>query len=41
MYSKLWEEDRQAKCRREEMEAALQLERSRETLKVYSVALLG
>ena len=41
MYAKLWEEDRQAKCRREEMEATLQLERSKEMLKVYSVALLG
>jgi len=40
MYAKLWEEDCQAKRRWEEMEAALQLERSRETLKVYSVALL-
>lgn len=34
MYSKLWDEDRQTKCKREEMEAALQIERNREMLKV-------
>ena len=34
MYAEMWEKDRQAKCRREEMEAAQQLERNRETLKV-------
>lgn len=34
MYAKLWDEDRQTKCKREEMEAALQIERNREMLKV-------
>ena len=34
MYARLWEEDRQTKCKREEMEAALQIERNREMLKV-------
>ena len=36
MYARLWEEDRQAKCKREEMEAALQAERNREMLQVYA-----
>ena len=34
MYAQLWDEDRQAKCKREEMEAALQIERNRDILKV-------
>lgn len=34
LYAKLWEEDRKAKCQREEMEAAMQLERNMEMLKV-------
>ena len=34
MYARLWDEDRQTKCKREEMEAALQIERNREMLKV-------
>ena len=37
MYSALWEEDRVAKCRREEIEAALQIERNREMLKVLTL----
>ena len=34
MYAQLWEEDRLAKCKREEMEAVMQAERNKETLKV-------
>lgn len=34
MYAKLWDDDRQAKCKREEIEAALQIERNRDMLKV-------
>ena len=34
MYARMWEDDRFAKCKREEMEAALQIERNREALKV-------
>ena len=34
MFARLWEEDRVAKEKREEMEAALQIERNREMLKV-------
>ena len=34
MYAKLWDEDRRTKCKREEMEAALQIERNKEMLKV-------
>ena len=34
MYARLWDEDRQTKCKREEMEAALQIERNKEMLKV-------
>ena len=34
LYAKLWEEDRKAKCQREEVEAAMQLERNMEMLKV-------
>ena len=34
MYARLWDEDRQTKCKREEMESALQIERNREMLKV-------
>lgn len=37
MYASLWEEDRAAKCRREEIEAALQIERNREMLKVLTL----
>ena len=39
MYARLWEEDRQAKCKREEMEAALQLERNREMIEVVLLQL--
>ena len=35
MYACLWEEDRLAKCKREEMETVMQTERNRETLKVH------
>lgn len=35
MYAKMWEEDRLAKCKREEMETAMQIERNREALKVH------
>ena len=34
MYAKLWEEDRLAKARREEMESMRQIERNRETLAI-------
>lgn len=34
LYAKLWDQDRSAKCAREEMESALQIERNREMLKV-------
>ena len=34
MFAELWEEDRMAKSKREEMEAAMQLERNREMLRV-------
>ena len=34
LYAQLWDQDRTAKCAREEMESALQIERSREMLKV-------
>ena len=34
MYAKLWERDHLAKCKREEMETALQLERNRAALEV-------
>ena len=37
MYACLWEEDRLAKCKREEMETIMQTERNRETLKVPSL----
>lgn len=37
MYATLWEKDRQAKCKREEMEAALQIERNKEMLKVLTL----
>ena len=41
LYAELWEQDWQAKCKREEMEAALQIERNAEMLKAstkgYSV----
>jgi hypothetical protein len=37
MYAALWEEDRAAKCRREEAEAALLIERNREMLKVLTL----
>ena len=33
LYAEMWEVDRLAKCKREEMEAALQIERNREALK--------
>lgn len=34
MYTRLWDEDRETKRKREEMEAALQIERNREMIKV-------
>lgn len=34
MFAELWEKDRVSKCEREEMEAAMQLERNREMLRV-------
>ena len=37
MYALLWEKDQVAKCKREEIEAALQIERNREMLKVLSL----
>lgn len=37
MYTALWEQDRMAKCRREEIEAALQIERNKEMLKVLTL----
>ena len=37
MYAALWEEDQAAKCRREEVETALQIERNREMLKVLTL----
>lgn len=37
MYARMWEDDRFAKCKREEMEAALQIERNREALKVLTL----
>lgn len=37
MYTTLWEKDRQAKSKREEMEAALQIERNKEMLKVLTL----
>ena len=37
MYADLWEDDRAAKCAREEIEAALQIERNREMLKVLTL----
>ncbi len=36
MYAGLWEKDRHAKCKREEMETTLQLERNTEMLQVPS-----
>ncbi len=36
MYAKLWNEDYLSKCQREEMEAALQIERNKEMLEVIS-----
>ena len=37
MYARLWEEDQAAKCRREEIEAAMQIERNEEMLKVLTL----
>ena len=37
MYARLWEEDQVAKCKREEIEAAMQIERNREMLKVLTL----
>jgi hypothetical protein len=37
MYARLWEEDQAAKCKREEIEAAMQIERNREMLKVLTL----
>lgn len=37
MYARLWEEDRAAKCKREEIEATLQIERNHEMLKVLTL----
>ena len=34
MFAQMWKDDYSAKCKREEMEAALQIERNREMLKV-------
>ena len=39
MYAQMWEEDRLIKSKREEMEAALQIERNREALKVEHLLL--
>lgn len=38
MYAKMWKEDQEAKRKREEMEAALQIEKNREMLKVLDLA---
>ena len=40
IYARLWEEDRLTKCKREETEAAMQVERNREALKVSQIAAL-
>ncbi|CAI8040663.1 Cilia- and flagella-associated protein 53 [Geodia barretti] len=37
IYARLWEEDQAAKCKREEIEAAMQIERNREMLKVLTL----
>ena len=37
MYARLWEEDQAAKCKREEIEAAMQIERNQEMLKVLTL----
>ena len=37
MYVSLWERDCQAKCKREEMEATLQVERNKEMLQVLTL----
>lgn len=37
MYAHLWEEDKASKCKREEIEATLQIERNHEMLKVLSL----
>ena len=34
MFAELWEKDHHSKCKREEMETAMQLERNREMLRV-------
>ena len=34
MFAELWEKDHHSKCKKEEMEAAMQLERNREMLRV-------
>ena len=34
MFAELWEKDHLSKCKREEMETAMQLERNREMLRV-------
>lgn len=35
MYAKMWQEDIDAKCKREEMEEAQKIERNRQMLKVH------
>ena len=37
MYASLWDKDCQAKCKREEMEAAMQVERNKEMLQVLTL----
>ena len=39
IYAELWDKDRETKCKREEMEAALQLERNKEMLQVTAVCM--
>jgi len=41
MFTELWEEDRLAKSKREEMETAMQLERNREMLRVNMITNLA
>ena len=41
MFAELWEEDRLTKSKREEMEAAMQLERNREMLRVKHASPFG
>lgn len=41
MFAELWEKDHLSKCKREEMEAAMQLERNREMLRVSGAAYIN